>query len=81
MIRGCAVVLVRSVLPLRTLRSMDLLVRFCDGRKGSIADASELRESGSPKLLSEVVTSEEPSFTAPTNTSAVRVPMQTFISF
>ena len=48
MIRGCAVVLVRSVLPLRTLHSMDLHVRFCDGREGSIADASELRESGSP---------------------------------
>ena len=45
---GGTVVLVRSAFPLRTLRSADLHVRFCDGHEGSIADASELHESGSP---------------------------------
>ena len=39
--------LVRSALPVRTPCIADLHVRFCDGREGSIADASELRESGS----------------------------------
>ena len=72
--------LVRPALPHLTPCSADLYVRFCDGHEGSIADASELHESGSPSLLSAVGTSEEPSFTAPTNTSAARVQIQTFVS-
>ena len=58
--------LVGSALPLHTPCCADLLVRFCDGREDSIADASELHESGSPQLLFAVGTSDEPSITAPT---------------
>ena len=71
--------LVRSALPPHTPCSADH-VRFCNGHEGSIADASELHESGSPLLLSAIGTSEEPSFTAPTNTGAARVQMQTVVT-
>ena len=40
--------LVKSALPLRTPYSADLHVRYGDGREGSIADVSDLHESGSP---------------------------------
>ena len=53
---------VRSALPLHTLCSADLHVQFCDGHEGSIEDASELHDSGSPYIG----TPEEPSLTAPT---------------